>query len=207
MKIKTKITLKNITFCCKDCGNRISRSSAFYGDGNCLSCARIGKNNPNFGVHLTGKNSPLFGRKYSKEHRLKISLSKKGKNNPFYGKKRPNHSIAISGKNNGMFGIKLIGKNNPNYIHGNSYAQYPLEFKNIKQSIRKRDNYTCQYCRLKENNKFRKLDIHHIDYNKQNCKEDNLITLCRKCNIKANYDRDYWFAYYTHIIKHFITKN
>jgi len=40
-----------------------------------------------------------------------------------------------------------------------------------------------------------------MDYNRYNCKEDNLITLCHKCNIRANFNQNYWFAYYSYIIK------
>lgn len=88
-------------------------------------------------------------------------------------------------------------------IHGMGYLPYPKAFnKQLKQEIRERDNLTCQCCQMTEEEhimKFnRKLSIHHIDYNKENCKEDNLITTCNKCNTKANYNRDYWFAYYTY---------
>lgn len=47
----------------------------------------------------------------------------------------------------------------------------------------------------------RDIEIHHIDYNKNNCNEDNLITLCKQCNIRANYNRDYWFSYYSYILE------
>jgi len=41
------------------------------------------------------------------------------------------------------------------------------------------------------------LSIHHIDYDKQNCKENNLITLCDSCNNRANSNRNYWIEFYT----------
>ena len=44
----------------------------------------------------------------------------------------------------------------------------------------------------------RNLHIHHIDYDKLNCKPENLITLCHSCHAKSNYNRDYWFAFYMH---------
>lgn len=89
----------------------------------------------------------------------------KGKNSPYYGIKRPYVSKA------------LLGKNNHNYVHGNGNKKYPSKFnKQLKLKIRKRDNFRCQYCNLKEKNYYRNLDIHHIDYNKENCNEDNLIT-------------------------------
>lgn len=43
--------------------------------------------------------------------------------------------------------------------------------------------------------------VHHIDDNKQNCKKNNLITTCNQCNIKANFNRDYWYAYFTYIVE------
>lgn len=103
------------------------------------------------------------------------------------------------------------GKGNPNYRNGLGNKPYSMDFSDtLKYNIRKRDNYICQCCGLKEKNHIRgtkqvNLIVHHIDYNKDNCKEDNLITLCNKCNIKANgnkeLDRDYWYAFYRYIMK------
>jgi len=43
--------------------------------------------------------------------------------------------------------------------------------------------------------------VHHKDYDKENNKEDNLICLCRKCNMKVNKNREYWENYFENIIK------
>jgi len=92
--------------------------------------------------------------------------------------------------------ISNFGKNNPNYVNGKSKEPYTLEFsKQLKESIRKRDNFTCQLCNQKGKT------IHHIDYNKENCKEDNLITLCQKCNSIVNGNRNYWYAYFRYIME------
>jgi 5-methylcytosine-specific restriction endonuclease McrA len=40
------------------------------------------------------------------------------------------------------------------------------------------------------------LDVHHIDYDRKNSSEDNLITLCRQCNIRANFNRGYWEEFF-----------
>ncbi len=40
------------------------------------------------------------------------------------------------------------------------------------------------------------LEVHHIDYNKQNNNINNLITLCHPCNVRANFNRNYWQEYY-----------
>lgn len=94
------------------------------------------------------------------------------------------------------------GNKNGRFVHGMSYTPYSEEFnKQLKEKIRKRDNYTCQCCGILEKNHYRKLDIHHIDYDKHNCDEKNLISNCKSCHSKTNSNRDYWFAYYTYIME------
>lgn len=34
--------------------------------------------------------------------------------------------------------------------------------------------------------------LHHIDYNKKNCSQENLIFLCPRCHGKTNSKRDFW---------------
>lgn len=96
----------------------------------------------------------------------------------------------------------MLGKNNPNWSGGYSYKDYcPIFFdKEYKEVIRSRDNYECQnpYCYKKA----KRLNIHHIDYDKKNCGPDNLITLCVGCNGRANKDRDWHIAWYQTIMNH-----
>lgn len=68
-----------------------------------------------------------------------------------------------------------------------------------KQDIKDRDNNMCinPYCYKTDS----LLSIHHIDYNKQNCKPSNLITVCRACNSRANKDRKWHTAWYQTILK------
>jgi hypothetical protein len=61
-------------------------------------------------------------------------------------------------------------------------------------------NHVCQCCGLHQDNSQFVLDVHHIDYDKNNCNEDNLVTLCRVCHPRSNYDRDYWYAFYRYIM-------
>ena len=96
-------------------------------------------------------------------------------------------------------------ENNPNWKGGISNLPYALDFNSkLKQQIRERDNFTCQNCGMTEEEHLlkrnTKLNIHHVDYNKQNCEKDNLITVCHYCNSKANGNRDYWYAFYKYII-------
>jgi DNA-directed RNA polymerase subunit RPC12/RpoP len=80
-------------------------------------------------------------------------------------------------------------------------SEYPIEFNSkLKEEIRIRDDYTCQKCKITEEEHLIvygiKLDIHHIDYNKENCKKNNLITLCRECNLRVNFNREYWTEFF-----------
>ncbi len=87
-----------------------------------------------------------------------------------------------------------MGKENPSWNGGSSKFPYPFEFtRELKQKIKERDGYICQLCDCSNPIK---LGVHHIDYNKSNLSEDNLITLCRSCNIKVNRNREYWTNYF-----------
>ena len=100
-------------------------------------------------------------------------------------------------------------KDHPLYIDGRSRFPYPLEFRGrLKLEIRTRDGFECQNCYITEVNHKKKfghvLHIHHIDYNKNNCKESNLITLCKTCNVKANFGRTKWKKYYKKKVRRLI---
>lgn len=83
----------------------------------------------------------------------------------------------------------------PNWRGGKSFELYGKEFnKQLKLKIRKRDNYICKKCgKIERNIAF---DIHHIDYDKKNNNEKNLITLCKSCHMKTNHNRKYWKEYF-----------
>lgn len=71
-------------------------------------------------------------------------------------------------------------------------TSYPSEFcLSLKETIRNRDGRKCFICKNKEEDN-RLLDIHHIDYDKRNNREINLVSLCRKCHMRTNGNRDYW---------------
>jgi len=85
---------------------------------------------------------------------------------------------------------------------GKSFEPYGLEFnKELKEKIRQRDNHRCQECfrhqdeLYSESGKKYKLIVHHIDYNKRNNSETNLISLCRNCHAQTNWTRENWIHY------------
>ena len=80
-------------------------------------------------------------------------------------------------------------------------TDYPKKFYSIREEIRFRDRYKCQVCGCFQLENKKQLDVHHIDYDKQNCKENNLISLCPKCHRKTNGSRNFWNRYFNFLIK------
>jgi hypothetical protein len=67
---------------------------------------------------------------------------------------------------------------------GGINRDYPLEFTGpFRTKIRKRDGFACRVCGKWGYG----LDVHHIDENKNNCLELNLVTLCRSCHKKVHH--------------------
>jgi hypothetical protein len=86
-------------------------------------------------------------------------------------------------------------ENHFNWKGGTSFEPYPQNWdRKLKDFIRKRDNNMCQICNKKCDNEI--LSVHHIDYNKFNCQPNNLISLCRSCHTKTNYDREKWIIFF-----------
>ncbi len=101
------------------------------------------------------------------------------------------------------------GEKHWNWQNGISFEPYPQEWSIIlRKDIRKRDYHICQLCGAHEKGNIA-YDVHHIDYNKKNCNPNNLITLCRKCNVKVNKNREYWTEYFQTLMyfKYNSTKN
>ena len=92
----------------------------------------------------------------------------------------------------------IKGINNPNWKDGSSIGEYGEDFDNdLREHIRFRDNYKCQICGCSQLENGKQLDVHHIDYDKKNCKTNNLISLCRICHMKTNGHRKYWINYFS----------
>ena len=99
------------------------------------------------------------------------------------------------------------GENNPNWKGGLSQTGYKNFYKTLKNKIRKRDNYTCVLCELSEKELGYTLSIHHIDYNKENSVEENLCSLCKRCNSLVNFERERWLKFFKEKIANIYQKN
>jgi len=93
---------------------------------------------------------------------------------------------------------KCMGEEHPNWNNGSSFEPYGIEFNDdLRKQIRKRDGNVCQYCGISEEKLRRVLSVHHIDYDKKNNSEDNLISLCNSCHTRTNHNRAFWLSYFS----------
>lgn len=159
---------------CIDC-NKILPISAYYSGGKrCLKCLFIFRRGKNSSHYIDGRSTKIY--KCKECHRVV------GWQTAIYGENRCHY-------------CSRLGERSNLYIDGKGYEPYPKEFNiNLKKLIRNRDKYKCQIC-----NKPGKF-IHHINYNKKDLNNNNLITLCRKCHSATNSNRDYWYAYFTYLL-------
>lgn len=218
------------SFRCKSCAKK-GRLNGRYIDGRKFAIYYCIEKNCNNIVSWEGRKCNSCSSKLS--HKLGLmknfSLSQKGKHPS--KKTREKISQALSGekhynyidgrKNKKVYCIdckKKISWNskrcksctqkrklNSNYINGISRLPYTLEWtKDLKEEIRKRDNYACKLCNITEEEHISiigcLLSIHHIDYDKQNCNESNLVTLCKQCNSRVNFNREYWKNYFKNLL-------
>ena len=113
---------------------------------------------------------------------------------------RPQSCSNIREKNSEKNQISQAGERNAMWRGGISFGEYHKDFsESIKRFIKKRDNYKCM--NLDCSKKFKTLHVHHIDYDKKNTCEKNLITVCVSCHGKTMINREYWKMYYGNIIR------
>jgi 5-methylcytosine-specific restriction endonuclease McrA len=151
---------------------------------------------------LSGENHGMFGKHHTDEAKLKNSLAHSGlKQSAEHIQKKVDaragyrHSEEtkrqIRETNLVTWAIpevrnQSVGENNPTWKDGISFVPYPVQFNIIlKERIRNRDGRICQSCGKTEEENGQSLDIHHVDYDKKNLSDENLISLCFSCHRKS----------------------
>ena len=149
------------------------------------------------------KNAFKKGHIVSDKIREKISKANKGYKHTDEAKRK----IGLNGYHKGMLGKRAWNKGlkgfhakekHYNWQGGKSFELYGFDWTDLlKHSIRTRDCFICRIC------KKHGWMVHHIDYNKNNCNPDNLVTLCHSCHSKTNFHREYWIKYFKKNIKEY----
>jgi hypothetical protein len=141
------------------------------------------------------------GKHPSEETRKKMSDTKKGKHRSEETRKKISDAQKgkhCSEKTRKKMSDAKSGENHPNYKGGISLKEFkdthglePEEWKKLAQEIRKRDNFTCQFCGKKG-----ATSVHHIIPRriKIDNSPENLITLCRSCHSKIEHLTDKYLA-------------
>lgn len=136
-----------------------------------------------------GERNPAYGKPVSEELRRKRGASIQAKwDDPDHHKKQAAAIRAVTTDPEWQANVKRkSGPEHPMWRGGVSkLGRGPGWSTGKRKRMKKRDGYKCVLCgKAKADLRF-PLSIHHIDYDKQNHDERNLISLCRSCHGRVN---------------------
>lgn len=93
--------------------------------------------------------------------------------------------------NKGLENTWCQGENSPNWEGGVSKLPYGKGLTNkLKRRIRERDKYTCQRCGIHQSQYKWTIEIHHLNHDKNDHSDENLVCSCKLCNAWASKHRD-----------------
>ncbi len=166
------------------------------------SAAHKGKPSPSKGKkypQFSGENHWNYGNKMPQESIEKMRAALKGK-------KQSAETIAkrVAGRNGYRHSLetrkkirqtnidtwakpdirdKTTGANSPSWQGGKSFEPYPTRWTfALREAVRNRDGRQCRNCGKVEIDNGKRLSVHHVDGNKRNLLEHNLISLCVACH-------------------------
>lgn len=172
------------------------------------------------GDAVRGENHPFYGKHHTKEtrdrisatllehhpgrgiplsdlHRRRISESNTGK------KSSREYRIILSCSHRGISISEFDG-----FQHQKPYCE--LWTPEFRERVRVFFGRRCVECQMTEEENGRKLDVHHVNYDKQTCckegesiRDKKFVALCRLHNLQANTDREFWEDWYVEIINEF----
>jgi len=94
------------------------------------------------------------------------------------------------------YNISKVGEGNPNWRGGTCRIPYPYEFdEEYKETVRWLYGNRCVICGRPQKNP--NLSVHHINYDKTDCRLENLVPLCKECHNKTLRNREYWKKFLT----------
>ena len=138
--------------------------------------------------HAAKQGKKLKGKEFTEEHKNAIRNGRLGMKLSESHRQHIGDSVRIRW-NKGMFDNVHVGENNHHWRGGATYEEYPVDFHKIKKFIRERDKNMCQICGTKVY-RSRHGHVHHINGNKQDNDDSNLILLCSTCHTKVHSQND-----------------
>lgn len=79
----------------------------------------------------------------------------------------------------------MRGHRNPSFKDGRAKWDYSQEWKRLSREIRQRDGYRCKVCDVYLPPPSKRLHVHHMDSDRFNNADSNLITVCVDCHPKG----------------------
>jgi hypothetical protein len=188
---------------------KMSRSRSSYWNNMSHFKEIIEKRNRKISNSLKGNKSYWYGKHLSEETKMKMRKSHEGQVSWCKGLTKENNASLmkrsklykgrrLSEETKRKLSEARSGEKHPNWLGGKSFEPYGFAFNNVlRETIRKRDNYKCKECGLNQECMKKKLDVHHIDYDKKHNSADNLISLCFPCHSKTNFNRVDWSLHFS----------
>ncbi len=147
------------------------------------------------------------GIKRTEEHKQKISKAHSGKIVSEETREKLRAAPHPSGEEHPMWkkGHLLKGEKNGNWKGGASFEPYCEKFNpEFKERVREFFGRRCVVCNKSEIENGRRLDVHHVNYDKSSCCSDVkplFVCLCIRCHAETtNKDREHWEYYFTELI-------
>jgi len=162
------------------------------------TCLKISNANKNPSPETRAKMSAAHkGKPILPEHRAKLSAALKGRESPNKGKKASPETRA-----------KMVAMRKGEKSHfwkgGISFEPYCPDFNpSFKERVRKFFGRVCVECGKTESENGRRLDTHHVNYDKMVCcngVKPLLVALCKSCHCKVKKTPDYWEQHFTELI-------
>lgn len=184
---------------CIDCRKEIVTEAKRCGSCGAKYKLKDSKNHPRFIKGITKK---LLIKEYIKKEKSITKVAKKlGYSRDAIRERLIRYNIPIRTISEALKKLLKNPKNHSNWQGGISFEEYGQDFDNaLKEQVRFRDKYKCQECGCSQVENSRQLDVHHINYNKKDLNFNNLISLCKSCHMKTNFNRTYYKKYFKELI-------
>jgi hypothetical protein len=158
-----------------------------------ISRSRIGK--------YSKEKHPRWGKPITEKTRLAVIAANKRRT----GSKKPCGLSEEQKQKLSELGRLLVGDKNPNWKGGLSFEPYCVKFnKEFKERVRSFFGRKCVVCGMGEADLGYSVFVHHVNYDKGACCNNNIplfVTLCNTCHGRTNKNREQWEETFTALIR------